>query len=77
MAIDLYPSMSDTIEGLVKRYDEVDRHRTEEMKKSKKEQDIEKIKKQTEILNRLEQTLSGKGCDVKEEVKKLRQSRVR
>ena len=75
--INLNPSMSDTINGLVEKYDEVDRRRTEEMKKSKKEQDIEKIKKQTEILNGLERILKGKGCDVKAEVKKLRESRVR
>ena len=69
--------MSDTLSGLVERYDEVDRHRAEEMKKSKKEQDIEKIRPQTDILNRIEGIWSGKGRDVKTEVEKLRNRRIR
>ena len=74
--IDLNPAMSDTIRGLIERYDVVDRHRTEEMQKDEREQNIERIKTQTEILKRLDETLSGKGYDVQKEVNKLRERKV-
>lgn len=75
--INLNPTRSETAEGLIGRYDQVDRNRTDELAKPEHEQDIARIERATEILSRLDKTLHGMGYDAKAEVRKLRQRKAR
>ena len=56
---------SDVSDGLIKRYQEVNKKLNDELQKKKKEQDKELVTRRREILKNIAHALTGMGIDIK------------
>ena len=63
--IRIYRSHSETAEGLIKKYQEVDKNLKAELAKKKTEQDKSLIERRREILKNVSHALAGMGIDIK------------
>lgn len=63
--IHIYRSHSETAEGLINKYQEVNKNLKAELAKTEKEQDRVLIERRREILKNVSHALAGMGIDIK------------